>query len=51
MLMEPVNAHARVGGAARAGIVFLAGEDYKNIELFEMHTSLGPCGQMLLRHK
>ena len=40
-----------VGGPARAGNVFLAGEDLKKLELFEMHTSFEPGAQMLFRHK
>ena len=36
---------------ANAGNVFLACEDWRKLEVFEMHKYVGPGAQMLFRHK
>ena len=43
--------HLLVGGPARAWDVFLAGDDWKKLEIFQMHTCLWPGAQILFRHK
>ena len=43
--------HLLVGGPAGTGIFFLACEDYKKLELFQMLTCPRPGDQMLLRYK
>ena len=44
--------HFLVGCPARAGSVFLACEEGKKLQLFEMHTCVGPAAaQIMLGHK
>ena len=40
-----------VGGPSDLGNMFLAHEDQKKLELFEMHTCLGSGTQVLCRYK
>ena len=39
-----------VGGPGGSGNVILVRKNFEKLELFEMHTCLGPGAQMLFRH-